>query len=98
MKDLELGMLVVGAVSIAAAAIVVASTAVHLRRGGEGQGRTKALLAASQAGLLTPLGLLLFSYVYSWADLSRAAYALAGVAAFAISGAGLVALQRSASR
>jgi hypothetical protein len=97
-KDLELGMLVVGAVSLAAAAIVVASTAVHLRRGGEGEGRAKVLLAASQAGLLTPLGLLLFSYVYSWADMPRVAYALAGVAAFAISGAGLVALQRNAAR
>jgi hypothetical protein len=97
-KDLELGMLVVGAVSFAAAAIVVASTAFHLRRGGAGEERAKVLLAASQAGLLTPLGLLLFSYVYSWADMSRGMYALAGLAAFLVSGAGLVALQRNAAR
>lgn len=92
-------MLVVGAVSLAAAVIVVGATAVHVLRGGDERGRRKnVLLAATQAGLLTPFGLLLFSYVYAWARSSTGVYAATGVVAFLACGAGLMALPRNAAR
>ena len=98
MKDLELGMLVVGAVSLAAAVIVVGSTGVHLVRERPSDRRVKVWLAACQAGLLAPLGLLLFGYVYSWADMSTSAYAVTGVAASLACGAGLAWLPRNSAR
>lgn len=92
-------MLVVGAVSLAAAVVVVGSTAVHVLRSGDASAqRVKVLLAATQAGLLTPFGLLLFSYVYAWARLSTGVYAATGVVAFLACGAGLMALPRNAAR
>ena len=97
MKDLQVGMLVVGAVSLACAVIVVATTAAHLLREREAD-RRKVLLAACQVALLTPFGLLLLGYVYEWARLSWGVYAATGAAVFLACGAGLASLPRKAAR
>ena len=97
MRDLELGMLIVGGVSLGAAVCVVAATARHLARAGERDARVAVMLAASQAGLLTPLWLSSWSYVYSWAELAKPVYVLSGVIAFVASGALLLKLPRNAA-
>lgn len=80
-------MLIVGGVSLVAAGSVVTATARHLVRARPRDARAQVILAASHAGLLTPLWLLSWSYVYAWADFAKPVYAIIGVIAFVASGA-----------
>jgi len=88
-------MWIVGAVSLVAAGVVVTTTAIQLVRERPRDARAKVLLAAIQAGVLTPLWLLLWSYVYSWAEFTKSMYVVTGVVAFVASGALLLKLPRN---
>jgi hypothetical protein len=90
-------MLIVGAMSLVAMVVVVTTTALYVVGGRTRDARVKVLLAAIQAGVLTPLWLLLWSYVYSWAEFTRSVYVAIGVVAFAASGALLLKLPRNAA-
>lgn len=90
-------MLIVGAVSLVAAGVVVTTTALHLVRERPRDARAKVLLAAIQAGVLTPLSLLSWSNLYSWAQFTNSVYAAIGVLACVASGALLLKLPRTAT-
>jgi hypothetical protein len=92
-------MLVVGTVALASGFIGVGAAALHMKRGASGHGMRLTLIAACQAGVLTPFGLLLLSYVFAWADFSSAIYVAFGLVMFAASGVLLHAIgQNAASR
>lgn len=88
-------MLIVGAVSLVAAGVVVSTTARHLVKARPPDARVKVLLAAIQAGVLTPLGLLSWGHVYPWAASPKSVYVAIGVAAFVAVGALLLKLPRN---
>jgi hypothetical protein len=95
--DLDLGMLVVGSVALASGFIGVCAAALHMKRGASGHGMRATLVAACQAGVLTPFGLLLLGYVFAWADFSSAIYVAIGLAMFAASGVLLHTMRQNAA-
>lgn len=91
-------MLVVGLVALASSVIGVGAAVRHVRGGAEHAARTT-LVAACQAGVLTPFALLLLGYVFEWAKFANAIYVAIGLAVFVVSGALLrTARQNAAAR